>query len=76
MGGKPIPDRAPPWRHWARPCHLAEARAHDGRRRNRDERRVKARCSQCAYRAAQSRVDGYDLNFSDDLLALDRELAD
>jgi hypothetical protein len=34
------------------------------------------RCSQCAYRAAQSRVDGYDLNFSDDLLALDRELAD
>jgi len=26
--------------------------------------RVKVRCSQWAYRAAQSRVDGYDLNFS------------
>jgi len=33
-----FPDRAPLWRHWARPGYLAEARAHDGRRRDRDER--------------------------------------
>jgi hypothetical protein len=29
---------APLWRHWARSCHLAQARAHDGRRRDRHER--------------------------------------
>jgi hypothetical protein len=33
-----FPDRAPLWRHGARPCPLAQARAHDGGRRDGDER--------------------------------------
>ena len=33
-----FPDRAPLRRDGARPCPLAQARAHDGRRRDRDER--------------------------------------
>ncbi len=33
-----FPDRAPLRRDRARPCPLAQARAHDGRRRDRDER--------------------------------------
>src|SRR5262249_3292949 len=32
------PNRAALWWDRARPCHLAQARAHDGRRRDRDER--------------------------------------
>src|SRR5262249_14406289 len=31
-------DRASLWRNGARPCHLPQARAHDGRRCDRDER--------------------------------------
>jgi len=33
-----FPDRTPLRRDGARPCHLAQARAHDGRRRDGDER--------------------------------------
>src|SRR5262249_24487543 len=33
-----LPDRAPVRRHGARPCHHAQARAHDGRRRDGEER--------------------------------------
>jgi hypothetical protein len=33
-----FPDHAPLRRDWARPCALAQARAHDGWRRDRDER--------------------------------------
>src|SRR5262249_29755632 len=33
-----FPDRAALRWHWPRPCAFAQARSHDGRRRNRDER--------------------------------------
>src|SRR5262249_13361068 len=33
-----FPHRTPLWRDGTRPCHLSQTRAHDGRRRDRDER--------------------------------------